>query len=110
MAIRRTTSKAVVTAGAAPSFAVKYLSTAPKTLRKRLDANADKVCEFDSGSGYTTESGFAYDILLREGWQVAGEFSHTINEETVADVLLKLALVVPCDCKECRGLLQTPAL
>lgn len=86
---------------------VKYCKPAPATLRKWIDAHPEKVREFDSGGGYATENerGFAYDILLREGWRRGDDYVHTIIEETVAATLAQLRDVVQCDCDECREMI-----
>lgn len=86
---------------------VKYCKPAPATLRRWIDANPDKVYEFDSGGGYSTsnETGFAYDILLRAGWRMSDDYVHTLIESTVKDMLAQLRSVVPCDCDECKQLI-----
>lgn len=89
------------------NFAVRYCKPAPATLKRWLDAHADKVDEFDCGGGYGTESGFAYDILLRAGWRMGDDFVHTLIESTVRDMLDRLKAVVPCDCDECKAMLAS---
>lgn len=83
-------------------FKVKYCKPAPATLRRWLDKNADKVVEFDCGGGYSTDSGFAYDILLRAGWRMSDDYVHTLIEPTVAAMLAQLRDVSPCDCDSCK--------
>ncbi|CAN7782960.1 hypothetical protein LJR175_008258 [Variovorax sp. LjRoot175] len=46
---------------------VRYCTEPPATLRTWCDAHAHQVQVFDSGDGYATDSGFAYEILLRQG-------------------------------------------
>lgn len=86
---------------------VKYCKPAPATLRRWIDANADKVAEFDCGGGYTTDSksGFAYDILLAPGWRASDDFVHTLIEPTVGKMLAQLRSIAPCDCDECREMM-----
>jgi hypothetical protein len=87
-----------------PEFKVRYCKPAPITLKRWLDANADKVEEFDKGHGYCGDRGhdFAYDILLRAGWRMCDDYVHTLIEQTVADMLSQLRSIVPCDCDECQ--------
>lgn len=86
---------------------VKYCKPAPATLRRWIEANPEKVYEFDSGGGYSTDSnsGFAYDILLRAGWRMCDDHVHTLIEPTVKDMLAQLRSVVPCDCDECKQMI-----
>jgi hypothetical protein len=88
-------------------YDVKYCKPAPATLRRWLDANADKVQEFDCGGGYCTDrdDGFAYDILLRAGWRMGDDYVHTLIEPTVTAMLAQLRAVAPCDCDECREMI-----
>jgi hypothetical protein len=72
----------------------------PKTLRAWLDANAEKVDAISSGAGYATNSGFAYDILLRQGYST-DEGMHTIIEPSIRAALLQLRSVGPCECRQC---------
>jgi hypothetical protein len=81
---------------------VKYCKPAPATLKRWIDKNADKVIEFDSGFGYGTDSGFAYDIFLAPGWRQGDDFVHTIIEETVFTMMSQLRNIVACDCDECK--------
>lgn len=88
---------------------VRYCKPAPVTLKRWLDANADKVLEFYKGKGYSTDEdngGFAYDILLRPGWKRGDDFVHTLIEPTVHAMLFQLKQVKPCDCEECKALLK----
>jgi hypothetical protein len=89
-----------------PEFKVKYCKKPPVTLKRWIEANPDKVYEFDCGGGYGTESGFAYDILLRAGWRMGDDHVHTLIEETVKEMLAQLRAVVPCDCDECKVLIE----
>jgi len=84
---------------------VKYCKPAPATLKRWIDAHPEKVYEFDCGDGFATESGFAYDILLRAGWRMADDYVHTLIEPTVFSMLAQLRAVVPCDCEECADLI-----
>ena len=91
-----------------PEFAVKYCQPAPASLKRWIDANPDKVQEFDCGGGYSTDrdDGFAYDILLRAGWRKVDDFVHTLIEPTAKGMLIELKAVVPCDCDECKALIE----
>jgi hypothetical protein len=80
---------------------VRYCRPAPETLRRWIDAHPHIVAEFDSGKGYTTESGFAYDVLLRAGWRMSDDHVHTLIEPTVRAMLGQLRSVARCDCDEC---------
>jgi hypothetical protein len=82
---------------------VRYCSDPPKTLRTWCDAHAHQVEEFDSGDGYATESGFAYDILLRRGWRMGDDCVHILIEPTVKDMLRQLRSIAECDCSDCVG-------
>lgn len=84
---------------------VKYCKPAPATLRRWIDAHPEKVAEFDCGGGYGTDSGFAYDILLRAGWRMCDDHVHTLIEPTVAAMLAQLRTLSPCDCDECRQMI-----
>lgn len=86
-------------------FVVRYCNDAPATLRRWIDAHPHIVQEFDCGDGYATDSGFAYDILLRPGYRMGDDFVHTLIEPTVALMLRQLRGVATCDCDECRELL-----
>lgn len=83
-------------------FKVKYCKPAPVTLRRWLDANTDKVVEFDCGGGYGTDNGFAYDVLLRSGWSMCDDAVHTLIEPTVKDMLSQLRSTKRCDCESCK--------
>lgn len=82
-----------------------YCKPAPATLRRWIDAHPLIVAEFDCGDGYSTDSGFAYDILLRAGWSMCDDYVHTLIEPTVKDMLRQLRAVRPCDCDECKRIL-----
>lgn len=82
---------------------VKYEGSVPKSLRDWCDRNADKVYEVHAGSGYCTDSGFAYDVALRNGWRDGGDVVHSIIEPNVRETLAKLRGIVACDCKGCRA-------
>lgn len=73
----------------------------PKTLRRWLDRNSEKVAAVSHGGGYCTDSGDAYDVLMEPGWRVQ-DGMHTIIEATVSDTLAKLRTAEPCDCADCR--------
>ena len=88
---------------------VHYCKPAPATLKRWLDVNADKVKEFDAGGGYSTDSGFAYDVLLRAGWRRGDDWVHTLIEPTVKDMLSQLRAVVRCECDECKRLVAETA-
>lgn len=85
----------------------RYEGRIPKTLRDYIEKHcADKVVEVEHGGGYTTESGTAYDVLLVPGWSVgpAYDWSHTIIEPTVRDVIAQLRTLQPChDDDECKA-------
>ena len=83
--------------------AVKYEGPIPKSLKNFCDLNSDKIQEVSAGGGYCTDrGGFAYDVLLRNGWRYGGDYVHTIIEPTVKETIEKLQWVVPCECSECR--------
>ena len=84
-------------------MAVRYEGPVPQSLRKWCDQHADKVYEVHAGGGYCTDSGFAYDVALRNGWRDGGDFVHSIIEGNVRDTLDKLRSVVPCECKTCKA-------
>lgn len=81
---------------------VKYEGKVPKTLRAFCDKNADKIVEVSAGTGYATDSGFAYDVLLRAGWGAYGDPCHTVIEGTVMDTLRVLRGLEPCNCEDCE--------
>jgi hypothetical protein len=89
--------------------AVKYCKPAPKTLRAWIDANPEKVAEFDCGGGYCFGDGrgFGYDILLAPGWRMCDDTVHTLIEPTVKQMLAQLRSVVPCDCDECKEMIAS---
>lgn len=76
-------------------------SAVPKTIRKWIDAHPGVIADVDRDSGFTTKSGKAWDILLSPGWS-AEDCAHIIIEETVRDVMDKLATVDRCGCEECK--------
>ena len=82
---------------------VRYEGPVPQSLRKWCDQHADKVYEVHAGGGYCTDSGFAYDIALRNGWRDGGDYVHSIIEPNVKEALSKLRGVVPCDCRACKN-------
>ena len=59
---------------------------------------------FARGEGYATDSGFAYDILLRRGWRMSDDWVHILIEPTVKDMLRQLRSVTACDCRDCMPL------
>lgn len=84
---------------------VRYEGPVPKTLRAWCDRNAEKVAEVSAGTGYCTDDddGFAYDVMLRDGWRVRDDLLHGVIEPTVQKTLEILREVVPCDCDGCTG-------
>lgn len=67
----------------------------PSKLTRWIKNHPGIVHEVDYGSGFGTESGYAYDILLCGGWcTVDGE--HTIIEETEREAIAVLNGVRPC--------------
>ncbi|MDN8617162.1 hypothetical protein [Variovorax ginsengisoli] len=76
--------------GATGEFKVRYCTDPPATLRRWCDAHAHQIEEFDSGDGYATDSGFAYDIMLRRGWPMSDDWVHILIEPTVKDMLRQL--------------------
>lgn len=91
----------------AEKFSVRYCKVAPASLKRWIDAHPEKVEEFDCGGGYSTDSGFAYDILLRAGWRKDDDYVHTLIEPTVRDMLAQLRSVSVCDCDECNERIET---
>lgn len=87
---------------------MKIKAGAPKTLRAYCEAHVDQISEVDFGSGYATDTGFAYDILLAPGWRAYGDFVHTVIEPTVARTLTCLRSIEPCDCEDCRKRSKPP--
>ncbi|TDG02550.1 hypothetical protein E1N52_39225 [Paraburkholderia guartelaensis] len=108
-AISRATSRTTRAQAPNPSplTPVRYVNRAPATLDRWIEAHANVVKEFNCGDGYGTESGFAYDILLRAGWRRGDDFVHTLIEPTVAAMLAQLRSVTQCDCDECKALLPS---
>lgn len=85
---------------------VRYESSIPsKRLRDWCDRNADKVSAVCYGSGFCTDSGFAYDVMLRSGWCDGNDIVHSIIEQTAAETLAKLRDIAKCDCDQCRAAL-----
>ena len=85
------------------NYAVRYESRIPQSLKAWIERNKEKVFAVDYASGFNTDSGWAYDILLRNGWSVQGEALHTIIEPTIKDTLAKLRGVERCDCEQCQN-------
>jgi hypothetical protein len=87
---------------------VRYTGPIPARLRAFCDRHAHQIAEVHAGDGYCTESGFAYDVLLKTGWcDYCNPTCHTIIEPTLADVLAVLRGVEPCECdEECRAVHQ----
>lgn len=84
---------------------IKYESAnIPKTMRALLERHADKVKAVDFGGGFCTDSGNAYDVVLRPGWVVKDDGTHGIIEPTISDVRDKLSMVIRCACKGCLAL------
>jgi hypothetical protein len=74
----------------------------PKTLRAWCEKNTDKVQDVDCGDGFDTDSGFAYDVMLRSGWcDSFNPTCHIIKEPTVRALLLRLRSVERCVCADC---------
>lgn len=84
-------------------YVVKYDgSKPPKSLKDWCDRNPHKVEELNCGNGYSgNRGGFAYDVMLRDGWSKSDDCVHTIIEYTVADMLRELRALTPCDCGQC---------
>jgi len=81
---------------------IKYEGRIPNSLRTYCDRHRHQIAEVSYGSGYCTNSGMAYDVLLRSGWNdYYNPTCHTIIEDTLKDVLGVLKDVAPCECKEC---------
>jgi hypothetical protein len=84
---------------------VKYEGSIPATLRKYADKHSHQIAEISYGSGYCTDSGNAYDVLLRSGWCDGFDplgACHTLIEPTVQDILSALRAVRVCSCEECK--------
>lgn len=81
---------------------MRYEGRVPKSLHDWCDAHPERVYEVAAGYGYCTDSGFAYDIALRNGWRSSDDLVHSIIEPTVARALAELRAAVPCDCDACR--------
>lgn len=81
---------------------VKYEGRIPKTLRAYADRHAHQIVEISYDGGFCTDSGYAYDVLLRPGWQWEG--GHTIIEPTIAATIGQLRMITPCDesCDYCK--------
>jgi uncharacterized protein (DUF4415 family) len=79
-------------------------SNVPKTLKTWIEKHAaDAVYDVDFGGGFSTESGNAYDVGIRNGWRVnvSGDWMHTIIEPTIKDVIDILKTLERCSCKDC---------
>jgi hypothetical protein len=87
-------------AAQAAGFKVRYEGRIPQSLRDYCDAHAHQIVEVSVGSGYATESGRAYDVLLRAGWSAYDDTVHTVIEPTVAAVLTQLRGVSRCNCDD----------
>lgn len=85
-----------------PQYEVRYDGRASKTLRDYADRHADKIVEVYGGSGYSTDSGLAWDILLRPGWSLCDDAVHTLIEPTVETMLAQLRAITQCDCDNCK--------
>jgi len=73
----------------------------PKTLAAWVNKHPDRIIAIDYGSGYTTESEMAYDILLNRGWCSGGVGLHTIIEQTASETLRVLRDMEKCECRDC---------
>jgi hypothetical protein len=82
-------------------FTVKYEGNIPKNLRAWCDKHPERVTEVSQGGGYNTDSGMAYDVLLRRHWGRSDGDGHTIIESTAKDTLAELRAAKPCTCEDC---------
>ena len=84
---------------------VEYAGTIPATLRKYCDKHSHQIAEVAYGSGYATDSGFAYDVMLRSGWCDGSDplgSCHTLIETTMSAMLSALRGIRKCDCVDCQ--------
>lgn len=95
-------------------MAIRYEGRVPKTLRNWIEKHAaDKVVEVSHGGGFCFErGGSGYDVLLVSGYRVkdCGDWTHTVIQATVKDVIDVLKTLERCDDDdECRQAWQARA-
>ena len=68
------------------------------TTAQRLKKWADRIADVEDAR----MSGDGFWIALRSGWQDAtNPTCHTIHEDTPQYCLDKVAMAIPCECREC---------
>jgi len=74
-----------------------------KQLKRWIEDHPGIVADIEYGSGFTTPSGRAYDVLLEKGFCVTdyGDDSHYIIEANAARVIDLLKNAKRCNCEEC---------
>lgn len=83
---------------------VHFESSLPsRKVREYCEAHPERVAAICYDSGYATESGFAYDVMLRKGWSKSDDAVHTLIEQTASEILRELKNASPCDCERCSA-------
>ena len=73
-----------------------------KKIPAAIMRHSDKIQAIDYGSGFCTESGNAWDILLVPGWSAYGDCVHVVIEQTASEAAAILADAQPCNCEDCE--------
>lgn len=82
----------------------------PKTLQTAIDKRFSAIVEegWSEQDEMFSDRGWSHWVYLKPGFYNAAVDVglHIIHEPTVKEVLYQLANVQPCDCDECRKLLN----
>lgn len=93
---------------------IKYEGVIPATLRRYCDRHRHQIAAVAAGGGYATDSGFAYDVMLRDGWCDGSDpfgSCHTLIEATLKEILSALRGIRQCECDDClkaKGEMKCP--
>lgn len=81
----------------------------PAALAQAVDRYYDRLSNHlgllavDKDSGFATETGVAWDILLAAGWRTNDGGHRVIIESNAKDAAYLIRTAEPCDCDDCKA-------
>jgi len=80
---------------------IVYEGKIPATLRMVCDRNRHKVKEVTYSYGWSTDNGYSYEVVLRDGWRTHDDMVHALIDTSAARLIPRIKAAQLCECEDC---------
>lgn len=82
---------------------IRYEGVIPAKLKIVCDCNRHKIKEVTYHDGWATDTGYSYEVVLRNGWRASDDLVHTLLDTSVDGIIRQIKAAERCDCDNCLG-------